>query len=245
MIPIYEGLYNFISPDSYINTQEYKTLKQNQSETLKKYNALSDELLKLRNQYKPRDEWNEWEEFMYNQYHIKPSLDSDKINKIVLEIQKTEKLLNDLSDKLKSIKHKNVPKTKYYKDLPDKTTEIYFKGFNITKTGMSYYDNFLNDNDLTYMENEKGLTGYIAAMSPIEYLERCANIYNSTFEAQVVLNDMDNVDKYAKMMQQGTKFNLPVLDYANKTQEGRHRAQAAYECNIEKIPVLIVTNYKE
>ena len=38
---------------------------------------------------------------------------------------------------------------------------------------------------------------------------------------------------------------MPMLDYNDMSQEGRHRAVVAQQLNIEEIPVLIVKPYEE
>lgn len=43
--------------------------------------------------------------------------------------------------------------------------------FDLTKTGYSYYDNFLNKKDLEYMQKSKGLTGRIEYMRPGDYFK--------------------------------------------------------------------------
>lgn len=243
MIPIYEGLNNLISAGSYIHTKEYKELYQKYEDACDKYFKLSDEINNLSNEdkYKPKSEWDDMEQFMYDNFGDKPA--SNKLKQLRIDRDKYQSLMNDLSDKLKSIKNKSKSNTKFYKDLPTKTNKISFKGFTTSSTGMSYYDNFLNEKDLQYMQDKKGETGYIAEMSPIEYLERCANIFNSTFESQIQATDINAIEKYAKMMDNGKQFHMPVLNYSTFTQEGRHRAQAAYLNEYDTIPVLIITKY--
>ena len=86
-------------------------------------------------------------------------------------------------------------------------------------------------------------------MSPREYLERCAyDIFweryghTSTYEKQLFAAGMADA-KYtqglANLMKGGTKMYLPVLDYDDREQEGRHRAVAAMMLGIETIPVLV------
>ena len=127
--------------------------------------------------------------------------------------------------------------------------------FDTSTTGMSYYDNFLNEKDLAYMQQAKNLTGEIVMMSPKEYYERCSR---DIFNGQSSVEDLklsreyskfkDNtsfIDKYKSLMQSGTKFPLCTLNYANPTQEGLHRMYAAgelYGWNT-KFPVLVVDNY--
>jgi hypothetical protein len=122
-------------------------------------------------------------------------------------------------------------------------TAILNKVFNLNDTGMSYYNNFLNDKDAKYMKYAKGKIGTIQYMPPDVYIEKCAyDIFNSTVEKTLRgINDI-NIDKYAEQMKNGEKFDLPVLDYADKTQEGRHRALAMKKLGVDLMPVLVVRN---
>lgn len=111
------------------------------------------------------------------------------------------------------------------------------------KTGMSFYDDFLNKEDHKYKKLCKGLQGEIVMMSPDDYIKGCSKIFN--VPVRNVLNGVinSNVNKYADEMKNGTKFNLPILNYAQNEQEGRHRALAAKKLGVDKIPVLVVTKY--
>lgn len=112
------------------------------------------------------------------------------------------------------------------------------------KTGMSYYDDFLNKKDHDYKKLAKGRKGEIVMMSPDEYINRLGkDIFHCSRERVMRGVDWKNVDKYADMMSSGTKFNLPILNLADETQEGRHRALAAAKLGCKKIPVLLVTEY--
>lgn len=148
-------------------------------------------------------------------------------------------------------------------DTTDKTTEDLLKShdsvhstevqsggeinesvINTNKTGMSYYDNFLNDKDHDYMKLTRGVQGRIVKMSPDEYISRIANdIFKVPVNTVVSQASEDSIDKYASMMKSGVKFNLPYINYADEGQEGRHRALAAKKVGEKEIPVLIVTKY--
>ena len=79
-------------------------------------------------------------------------------------------------------------------------------------------------------------------MSPSEYLQRCAYqvFEDATIESTLAAIDESNVKKYADMMKNGTKFDMPYLNFMSGQQEGRHRAAAAMQAGIAKIPVLVV-----
>ena len=115
---------------------------------------------------------------------------------------------------------------------------------NTQKTGMSYYDDFLNKKDHDYKKLAKGRKGEIIMMSPDEYINRLGkDIFHCSRERVMRGVEWKNVDKYTDMVSNGTKFNLPILNLADETQEGRHRALAAAKLGCKKIPVLVVTEY--
>lgn len=123
--------------------------------------------------------------------------------------------------------------------------------FNLKSTGMSYYDDLIDDSKLNgtgnvstseYFKFEKGIQGDIVWMTANEYMTRCSNnIFNGIDSYNGLIQS--NIDKYSDVMSNGTKFKLPMLNYANPGQEGRHRMLAASEAfgDESKFPVLIVT----
>jgi hypothetical protein len=115
------------------------------------------------------------------------------------------------------------------------------EGFRSDKTGMPYYDQLLKLPD--YYRTNKGVTGRIVMMTPMDYMQRVANMHRSTPEREEISLSQKHLAEYTKMIKEGTEFEMPVLDYAygsRGTQEGRHRAIAARDAGITKIPVLIV-----
>lgn len=137
--------------------------------------------------------------------------------------------------------------TKPKKDWEDPVLQEAVNGsevINVNKTGMSYYDDFLNKKDHDYKKLAKGLKGEIVMMTPDEYINRLGkDIFHCSRERVLRGVNWDNVKEYAAKMAAGTKFNLPFLDLANVTQEGRHRALAAAEVGAKKIPILVITKY--
>lgn len=82
--------------------------------------------------------------------------------------------------------------------------------------------------------------GFIATMSPLEYLQRISyEIFGSSIEQTTAGIEYNNVRLYAQMMADGTQFDMGFIDYAELGQEGRHRAMAAYLLGIDRIPVYI------
>jgi len=129
-------------------------------------------------------------------------------------------------------------------------------------TTTSYYNNFLDSKELSYMQEAKNRTGEIVMMSPNEYISECSNrifvdhngnVRHSPDELkeQRYTSKYDNtqrlVDKYAEDMKSGDKFPLCYLNYADNGQEGLHRMMAAGQIYgwDTKFPVLIVTVYDQ
>lgn len=113
-------------------------------------------------------------------------------------------------------------------------------------TDTSYYNNFLNEKDLAYMQKSKNRTGEIVYMTPSQYYQECAtNIFEETtvedLKRQRRANSED-IAQYTQDMLSGDKFPLCYLNYADHGQEGLHRMMAAGEAFgwDTKFPVLIV-----
>lgn len=120
--------------------------------------------------------------------------------------------------------------------------------FDITKTGMSYYDNFLNPKDLQYMQKNKGLTGKIEYMTPGDYFRYTGMFFNKSSEQDYkdTIRNSDNIEHLKQViLKYKRKFPLPYLNFTNNQQEGRHRMAVAAQLFgwNEKFPVLVVTKY--
>lgn len=115
--------------------------------------------------------------------------------------------------------------------------------FDTSKTGMSFYNDLLNDPK--YMEEEKNLKAEIVMMSPSTYFEECAKIFDSTFDRQVAQTkaDKDTIDHLVNVITKAKrKFPLTFLSYAENTQEGRHRMYVAAMLTSwnTKFPVMVI-----
>lgn len=110
----------------------------------------------------------------------------------------------------------------------------------------SYCADFLNPNDLKYMETQKNKTGKIINMSPEEYYEICAKeIFNVSVDnlKRGRQADKQTMDKLIKILTVDKKqFPLPYVDLTSGGQEGLHRMQAigeVYGWDFE-VPVLVI-----
>lgn len=94
-----------------------------------------------------------------------------------------------------------------------------------SSTGVSFYDSFLDDKYTNYLNRTKNLVGTIEYLTPREYYEACAEIFNSTVQSLVAQrrNDPDSLDWLLDRIENGHKFPLPYVNYAQKGQEGLHR----------------------
>ena len=94
-----------------------------------------------------------------------------------------------------------------------------------------------------YEHPVKGWESYIVLMSPLEYIEACAELFSKNEEVTVEdlietrIDDYDFEEVFTKG--QGQIFYL-VIDYKRNTQEGLHRAIWALEKNLETVPVIVI-----
>lgn len=117
-------------------------------------------------------------------------------------------------------------------------------------TGTSYGDDFLNPEDLKYMQEAKNRTGRIVMMSPNDYFKACSAYGFENYVSVSNLKKQRGQDyklnnKYKKMMQDGVKFDMCYINYADHTQEGLHRMMVAGELYgwDTKFPVLVIEVY--
>ncbi len=100
------------------------------------------------------------------------------------------------------------------------------------------YDDVLMDKPDKYMKN---IVGEIIEMSPEEYIQRCADMQGTSFDEQMKNINPIRKEKVINAMSNGIKIDMPMIDYVNKFQEGRHRSMAAKELGCDKIKVAVFT----
>lgn len=122
-------------------------------------------------------------------------------------------------------------------------------------TDTSYYNDFLNAEDLKYMQEQKNRTGEVVLMTPEEYVRECADkIFKGRVTPKELIaqryaskteDDTLLIDKYIADMKRGDKFPLCYLNYPSSAQEGLHRMIAAGEAYgwDTEFPVLVVTAF--
>lgn len=120
--------------------------------------------------------------------------------------------------------------------------------FDVRKTGVSFYNQFFTDPD--YMEEYKNLKHKIIELSPKEYFRECAKIFNSTYENQInqTKADKQTLAHLKEVLQKYKKtFPITFLNYAENSQEGRHRMYVVGELLgwDKKFPVMIVEHADE
>lgn len=130
--------------------------------------------------------------------------------------------------------------------------------FDTRKSGMPFYDNYLENPN--YM-NKKWMTkSSIKMMTPRQYFEDCAKIFNTNFSFlyNKVLKDKDDIEHLKKViMKYKVRFPITYLNFNNTedqkpAQEGMHRMFVLGELfgwDSKKYPVLYIepdleTQYK-
>ena len=129
-----------------------------------------------------------------------------------------------------------------YKTRPVEGSNI----FDTSKTGMSFYDDLIpGDPENEYMEKEKNLKGAFEQMTPLEYFYACAQIFNSDVDRQIAQTEYDKetIEHLISVIKEHKVcFPVTFLNFAEKTQEGRHRMYVAAQLFgwNKKFPVLII-----
>lgn len=115
--------------------------------------------------------------------------------------------------------------------------------FDTTKTGISYYNQFFTDPD--YMEDVKERIGKIEYLTPKEYFEQSSIIFGNSYQNQInQIKEDNNIIQHLKdvLFKYKKTFPITYLNYADCSQEGRHRMFVVGEELgwDKKFPVLIV-----
>lgn len=225
-----------VPPDSFIYDPEYQELRAQLKDAVEEMFKIHDE--RQSPSYKPREEWNEEDEFMYDLLGTRPLSDSYKS---YLDRQRLiESQVEDLRTQVNNYERNATRNRQRLTDIPSKPftgDSKYFK----TTTGIPYYDDFLTPKGADYMLRAKGLRAKVVSMSPQEYIQRVADqVFHSNYERQLFSVERKNIAKYANQMKLGSKAPMPYLNLADTGQEGRHRAFAAMLAGAKEIPVLVV-----
>lgn len=134
-----------------------------------------------------------------------------------------------------------------YRTAPVSSNEL----IDATKTGMSFYDDFLDKNKETvdYLIKKHNMIGNIVMMSPEEYYQACSdygypNSHPSVdalkadrrYDKNTLQHLHDVINVYKK------RFPVPVLNKAQHAQEGLHRMMVVGDILgwDHKVPVLVV-----
>ena len=137
-----------------------------------------------------------------------------------------------------------------YKTLPVSGDQV----IDPTKTGMSFYDQFLTKQEEHYLHDVKNLKGEIVLMSPEEYYDACAkygfpnspvsveNLKRTRRAQTKILDHLKDV-----LLVYKKRFPMPMLNIAQKGQEGLHRMMVVGDLFgwDHKVPVLVITHFDE
>lgn len=226
--------------DSYTDDKRYQEALDGASEVNTRENEIDEEMKRINEELKtemhiPTKEempgFDRFERELFAEY-------TEKGEQLKDQEQKLREERNNLSKKREQYNRtmEMLDDQAYRRQIED------FRGTQIRPTEKTEFKGFQLDTATSYYEGlrEKG-EAFVAEMSPKEYLERCAyQVFDTTLERTLRAVNPKAVQKYSVEMNNGTNFYMPVLNLADKEQEGRHRAVTAIVNGIEKIPVLVV-----
>jgi len=139
--------------------------------------------------------------------------------------------------------------------IPPKKVACGTTKFDAATTGLSYYDAMLGkgkivgkykDDPKGYFKNVKGIDFEIKCITPDQYFIEVAKFHGTTPEIEKTFRVMrDWVEDYKDRVLKCSPMPLPIFDYKDRVQEGRHRVMVAQELGIKKVPVLVVRIYKK
>lgn len=210
-------------------------------EAQKRRRELADQL-KAESMPKPKEEWTTDDE-IEDLLGYKPVKYTPKGEKINEEYNRLQKLENEYKEQWQNVVarikeidavHTEKSRATWQQSNTEKISRELkddYYGFEKARSTVSYVDDKLEKGD-----------AFVVSMSPKAYIQEAAyNIFeDSSVEKVLRGRDARDVAKYMTMMEQGVKFHTPYLNFADKEQEGLHRAIAAYMLGLEEIPVIIV-----
>lgn len=225
---------------SYFNDTDYKEAMDKVKNSFNDYEKLGEEIRELNTQLEKESRIPTAEEL--------PGFSKDE-REMFAELTPKGK---EIKERIKSLREEQNNCTKvrdiYSRTMERMDEEEYrhqkenFKGTFMVPTDKTDFKGFQLDTGTSYYEElrEKG-QAHVVEMTPKEYLQRCAyQVFDTTLERTVRAVDPKAVREYAVQMNNGTDFYMPVLNLADKEQEGRHRAVTAIVNGIKTIPVLVV-----
>ena len=226
-----------VGPDSYYFGEEYQRAVRESREAREERDRATEE-------------WKKLSEAVNKEVVVDPELGRDLSQLIGLYTDKGKALVpkrNEAMNKMTEAEHRWMEKRDAVDDLVQKAREIQLrKGVDessVSAPTQKSYKGFQMDTGTPYYQDKLARgQAIIVEMSPKTYIEFTAKkIFNrSSMESTVQGTAPENVKKYASMMKKGTKFYMPVLNFQDNGQEGRHRALAAMLNGYKKIPVLVV-----
>lgn len=110
--------------------------------------------------------------------------------------------------------------------------------FSVSKTGRKAWDDFL-----------ASPKGEVEMMSPDALMDKMAQGQGTTktkaINKRLARGGQEKIDNLKQLLNQGTEVDMPVLDYdrGGFQQDGFHRALAAKELGMEKLPVAVIKRY--
>lgn len=212
-----------------VRSPEYQKLNDKRAALLTQHNKLQDELHNIPSRL-PESQWTDSDREMVNMFGksyspVNPEWTAkyDESQKVFKDFEKSVKRLNNMI-------LNNEPALRWA-DLEGlmPATQDEYEGFRKNDTGTSM--------------STKG--SVLVEMSPAEYLRRSAAMFNevdgrkTNLTMQIRGLSRDSINKIKDAIRSGEKMYTPWLDETGRNgQEGRHRAAAAYELGIDKIPVV-------
>ena len=232
--------------DSYIHDESYIQMEKEYQEAMSTRQALEDERKELKAELegertmKPREQWTEEEVFYAELLDEKPYEYTERGKEIEERLESNWQELKEASSKETELyEEKERIDGRAYdaekREWENSAHDIFDKG-----DPDKDYDGFSTTMRIgQFDEDLKNGIGFIAEMTPDEYLERISmDIFHTSYERTTSCY-YENVKEYARQMASGVKFDMGYIDYEKGGQEGRHRAMSAKILGIEKIPVYI------
>jgi len=113
-------------------------------------------------------------------------------------------------------------------------------GYFRDRSGVPDYDDILMGDVGKLPKKYMGWVGEIRYMSKEEYFGECSKLQGTSYSDQFRYIIPEKVKEIANKMRGGTRYNLPYLNYVDKSQEGRHRVMAASSLGQDSFPILVL-----